>query len=140
MEREIDAAFTDMVEIAARSWRLYLAAASDNATIADAGAKEAHLLSMVLPAMGDGLAQQRLIAELYGIDEDLVRRDVENAAWRSWAESEREARRWKRKYFSVRRLAARLARELRKFSPASAEIAERKLAAAAGIEKGGDSE
>lgn len=45
---------------------------------------------------------------------------------------------WKRKYFRVRRLAARLVRELRKFSPEGAEVGERKLASIAGMRRGGE--
>lgn len=47
---------------------------------------------------------------------------------------------WKRKYFRMRRLAARLVRELRRVSPEGAEVAERRLAAIAGHQRGGDSE
>ena len=44
---------------------------------------------------------------------------------------------WKRRYFRVLGFARRLVRELGRFSPESAEVAERKLAAVAGVRKGG---
>lgn len=50
-----------------------------------------------------------------------------------------EEEKWKRRYFRVLGFARRLVRELRKFSPEGAEVAERKLAAVAGVRKGGDS-
>ena len=51
-----------------------------------------------------------------------------------------EARKWKRKYQRMHRLAVRVIAELRKFSPRCAENAERTLAAVAGSGKGGESE
>lgn len=45
---------------------------------------------------------------------------------------------WKRRYFRVLGFARRLVRELGRFSPESAEVAERKLAAVAGVLKGGE--
>lgn len=45
---------------------------------------------------------------------------------------------WKRRYFRVLGFARRLVRELGRFSPAGAEMAERKLATIAGIRRGGE--
>ncbi len=45
---------------------------------------------------------------------------------------------WKRRYFRVLGFARRLVRELRKSSPGSAEVAERKLATIAGHRRGGE--
>ena len=43
---------------------------------------------------------------------------------------------WKRRYFRMLGFARRLVRELRKSSPESAEVADRKLAVIAGIRRG----